>query len=66
MGPYLLRGGTKVEKLLMTMLFWVSVSLVGYLFWLMRSPSKIDYYENSKCDTIKEVVETYEPKQKRK
>jgi len=64
-GGLIIQGGTKMEKLLMTVVFCVSVSLVGYLLWLMRSPSKTDY-ENSECNMIKEVVETYEPRQKRK
>jgi|10_taG_2_1085330.scaffolds.fasta_scaffold32944_3 hypothetical protein len=51
-----------MEKLLF---FIPSVLIAAYLLWLIRSPGKAEYYEKSKCEPIKEVVEKYEPKQKR-
>ena len=51
-----------MEKLLF---FIPTVLIVGYLLWLVRRPGKAEYYENSKSEMIKEVVETYEPRQKR-
>jgi hypothetical protein len=54
-----------MEKLLMTMLFCVSVALVGYLLWIVRSPAgRPEYYERSKCKKVKEVIDEYEPGQK--
>ena len=52
-----------MEKLLLTLLFCISVSIVGYLLWLVRSPeSRPEYYEQSKCEKVKEVVDKYDPK----
>ena len=44
-------------------LFFIpTVLIVGYLLWLIRSPGKAEYYEKSKCEPIREVVEKYEPR----
>ena len=56
-----------MEKLLLTLLFCISVSIVGYLSWLVRSPeNRPEYYEQSKCEKVKEIIDKYEPKPKRK
>jgi len=49
-------------KTLMIVLFIPTIFIVGYLLWLVRSPSRPEYYEKSKCEPIKEVVEKYEPR----
>ena len=51
-----------MEKLLF---FIPAVLIVAYLLWLVRRPGEPEYYEKSKCEPIKEVVEKYEPRQKR-
>jgi len=52
-----------MEKLLLTLLFCISVSVVGYLLWLVRSPEgRPEYYEKSKCEKVKEVIDKYEPR----
>jgi|19_taG_2_1085344.scaffolds.fasta_scaffold25114_3 hypothetical protein len=54
-----------MEKLLLTLLFCISVSIVGYLSWLVRSPeNRPEYYEQSKCEKVKEIIDKYEPKPK--
>ena len=52
-----------MEKILMIMFFILIVSIVGYLLWLVRSPEgRPEYYENSKSEKIKEVIDEYEPR----
>ena len=51
-----------MEKLLF---FIPAVLIAAYLLWLVRRPGNPEYYEKSKCEPIKEVVEKYEPRQKR-
>ena len=49
-----------MEKLLF---FIPTVIIVAFLLWLVRSPEeRPEYYEKSKCEPIREVIEKYEPR----
>ncbi len=50
-------------KEILAVLFIPIIAIIGYLLWLVRSPeSRPEYYEQSKCEKIKEVVDKYDPK----
>jgi len=50
-------------KEILAVLFIPIIAIIGYLLWLVRSPeNRPEYYEKSKCEKVKEVVDKYDPK----